>query len=1015
MAISYTRIPVLFTGGIQSKTDSKVLEAPGLPDCINGQYEQLGEISMRPGFTKLGDSTIAGTSIDLGGASNLATLSDELILLGKNHLYSYSEGGSGWFDRGSLVSVIPEVKNVSKAVSNQELADRAEAGGIVVTAWEDSRGGIYYSIQDSETSAFYSQNVLLTSTGSRPRITSIGGIIQLFWLDTTVGYIYCLPVSPTDIPLSISSPPIVVSDTVGTTNPCYDVVGLNRTDYTLGVIAFKTNTNQTRYHLVDSTGARATNPWGSTVFSDVAVNSTMLSLAARPDHASIIFWLACYDGTTVYNYPVSTSLIPFVPGTYTPGLTITNLTNQYQYNVSYGGYKPYLYLEESAAQTYNYLIHSVTLDGDLIGTGRTTFKRHAGLASKPFLVAGNRSTEDDQLFLAVVHESIAQSTLFLYRQDGLLVSKILSGIHGGLPGKAHLPQVQGIGANVFVLATNSKARLEVGLGQSPVFTDTGIVQVSFDFESGQGYRSVQAGKSLYLTGGQLWVYDTNFVAESGFHLFPENISVAENGAGNLSSGGAGTYSYMVVYEYPNAAGERIQSDGILINFTTTGASKKLRLTIPTLTHTGKDRVAIAVYRTVKNPPTGAPLYRVSSLDPSAVGDNKYLVNDTTVDTVTFDDNISDAALISNELCYLNAQVGNSGPPSAYAVCRTSDRVWLISAENRREIWFSKLIETGNQVGWNEDQIIELNEDATGIEQLNNTVIIFTDTQIYGVSGNGPSNLSNDFNTFSQPQQISTDAGCIDQRTLVRTKDGLMFQSRKGFYLLDQGFGVQYIGADVEYWNDQTFTSATLLPDRNEVVFLAESGRTLVYNTFFRKWLTWSVIGAGAVNYQDALTYCVSSGNVYQMGATYSDAGEPYNLTVITPWIKLAQLAAYQRVRSCFVLGEYHSAHILQIYVGYDFDEATWHGPYEWDPSTALDLHTLGDYSPTLGDGPATLDGAGNRVYNCQINLARRECQAVRLKIQGSGAAGQQFSLNAIALEVGLADQAGKLPYGRKIS
>lgn len=1000
MSRKYQKYSFPFVGGIDTKTDSKVLQGTKLPDLLDGIFTQHGKIQLRPGFESISHNLITSDGGDMGTIKALAALDTELVALTPDHLYSYSDGHPGWFEKGSLVSLIPEVKTISKAVSNQELADRAEVHGIAVTAWEDSRGGVYYSIEDTERGSFFIQNQLLTSTGQRPRTIALGDVLHLYWTDETTGYLYCKPISPTDLVTSLAASPKVVTDTLATSNAPYDVVPLYRTDYTYALIAYKVNTNQTRFHLVNTDGERPINPWGGSGYSDVAVDATMITVTARPVHGSILGIVTAYDGTTIYNYSISTSLVPFIPGTYTPGITLDNITCEYRYGLDYGGYEFRQYIEESAAQTYNHVVYQVTLDGDYNGTGRTVWSRHACLASKAFVVRGDASTEDDQLYLGIAYESTIQSTLFIYRDDGLLVAKLLSGVHGGCPAKPHLPQVQDIGASIFVLATNSKAQLEVNLGELPVFTDTGIVQVSLDFDAAQAYRAVQVGESLILTGGQTWSYDSAQATESGFHLFPENVTVAENGAGNLATGTAGAYSYLVVYESVNAKGERIQSTGLTVSFTTTGAGKKLRLTIPTLTHTYMDRVAIAVYRTIKDPPPGAAYHRVSSLDPSATGDNGYLVNDPTVNTVTFDDNYSDTALVSGELCYLNAQVDNIAPPASYAVCRTADRCWLVSAEDRREVWFSKLLVPGTQVGFNDNQVIELPSEATALESLNNTLVCFTRDQIFLVSGEGPSNLKNDansLNSFSQPIPLPADAGCIDQRSLVRTKDGLMFRSAKGIYLLDQGFQLHYIGAEVEAYNDQDIVSATLLADRNLVIFLTDSGRSLAYDYFFRKWVPWSITGISGLILGETYYYATAGGIVLKMSETYSDNGALYSHEITTPWIAIDTRQGHQRVKRAIFLGDYHSAHRLRVQIAYDYDDIYSH-TIEWDPADALNLTNLGDEA-TLGDEDV-LGGTGNRVYQCRFRLPRQRCQAVRFKITGlPSEAGQGFSLSEMVLEI----------------
>jgi hypothetical protein len=287
---------------------------------------------------------------------------------------------------------------------------------------------------------------------------------------------------------------------------------------------------------------------------------------------------------------------------------------------------------------------------------------------------------------------------------------------------------------------------------------------------------------------------------------------------------------------------------------------------------------------------------------------------------------------------------------------------------------------------------------TALSVLNEQLIVFKQDRIYAVQGDGPDNL--DVGSFAPAQEITTDVGCTSQRSLVRVPDGLMFQTEKGIYLLDQGLRVSYVGADVEAYNGQVITAATLVNDANEVRFLTDEGATLVYNYLFGQWSVWTGHEGTAATLWKGQTYCYakSTGRVHIESATsYTDAGGSIRLLVETAWIRMDALQGYQLVRRFSVLGEYRSAHTMRVTVSRDYQSETDYS-FEWDPSTVMNIETWGSAATW---GATAWGGSGSSVYQFNHRPRDQKCEAMRLRFEDVGAVGESFMLTELVLEIGM--------------
>ena len=249
--------------------------------------------------------------------------------------------------------------------------------------------------------------------------------------------------------------------------------------------------------------------------------------------------------------------------------------------------------------------------------------------------------------------------------------------------------------------------------------------------------------------------------------------------------------------------------------------------------------------------------------------------------------------------------------------------------------------------------------------------------------------------------MTSDVGCVDPNSVVETPQGLMFQSSKGIYLLGRGLNTSYIGAPVEDFNSIQISSATLVPNTNQVRFTGEDSSCLVYDYYYGQWSTFTNHEAqGGLNYENRFTFVKSDGTVYQENINkFTDGSETVKMRLVTAWIKLAGLTGFQRAYKAQILGEFKSDHQLRVRVGYNYNP-TFIQETMIDATTLLATNKYGEGSP-YGTGDAVYGGE-YPAYFWQIHFKRQKCAAIRLSFEDVQTSdfGEGYSISNLTLEIG---------------
>lgn len=995
MALNWQKYAVPFAGGIDTKTDENVLLPDKLSRLVNGQFTKQGVVQMRPGHSGADNLTVEGTTVNgtaapllLGDNLGLVTRGTELCLATEDRLYSYEPSSARWIQRGRYYPATHSIAELGRVNAAQTYPSIAETATLKVVVWEDSRGGIRYSVYNTETGAAYTQDTsLVSSNASRPWAVPIGDSVLITYANHSTNAIYGKLIQAANILGSISTAATeFISDLHSSRR--YSV---SADDNRVYFIYYSDGSVVTAGVAIAACNILGSVTWKRNISSDVPT-----VLDCRVDGSSL--GVAWYDGSNVDTDYCSTSTGITTSTTSVAVANVVGVAVGRQYN--------------SATFSYAYTVSGASDDLNTTTFSRpdTSFTaRHCHLVSSGFNL-GTRAA------FIVGHESRTglQNSYYLYTDEGYLAGQLLYQTAVDLPSTYHPAKVWN--STTTALGINRKLDAE---GTNGVFTFQGIAQVTFDHEPKVSFADVDG--TAYLSGSMLYAYDGQGVAEANLLMYPDMQTadfVASNGSGSLNAGAASvSYSYRVYYVFHRANGERIRSSALTRTVNLGSSDDTVTITIPTLAHTryhddhptalaeDLSNVTIEIYRNVANDTSGI-YYKVTGEDPSVTtGNNCFLYNDVTANNVSFADWLSDTAIASREVDYLSrGEIEHIPSPGPTVVRAVGNRVFLAGgAIKEHQVWYSKLRFPGEPAEFSDILVIDdlpgYGGPVTELSNIDTSIVVFKESTVVAVVGEGADNTGVSGGYLSK--LVTTDVGCTGAVTDV--PQGIMFTSGKGIYLLDGGYNVQYAGAEVEQYNTQTYTSAITIPGTNLAIFLPDSGSAVVYDYLFQQWATWSLEGPSVVSWNDGYAFIRldDSRVLIRDTSSYTDAGTPYRYTLRTGAIRVDDgLQNFASIRKFQVLGNYSSSHRLRVSMYYNREEAPYEN-VEWNPATVIDSSTWGS-DATWGSGSYWGGNRDGRTYQFEHRPKRMKFSTLRFEFTAlSNTEGAAFELMELACEIGI--------------
>ena len=597
-----------------------------------------------------------------------------------------------------------------------------------------------------------------------------------------------------------------------------------------------------------------------------------------------------------------------------------------------------------------------------------------------------------------------------------------------------------------------------------------LAQFSFNLTT----QGLEIGNSLHASGGFLWQYDGQKIVEHGFHLFPEGVTAigSVGHSGNIAAAQAPLF-YVATYEWIDAAGlihrsapsipfefasikpgatftgtshsstiidgisptdiaklqvgQEITGPGIsgptwIVTVGASGISVSLSMSssttstftvmalsainviVPTyrVTYKTENKVRIVIYRWSTTLQT---YHQITDI-------NAPILNNPAIDSVTFTDTFSDAQIEgNNELYTTGGVIENIPAPGSPAMTLWQSRLFMVDAEDRNLIWFSKPVIEATPVEMSDAFTLYIapttgaqgsTGDITALFSMDDKLLIFKKDALYYITGTGP-DITGANNSFSDPIFITGTVGCDNPRSLVLTPQGVMFQSDKGIWLLGRDLQTMYIGAAVEsYTQGQIVTSALCIPGTNQVRFTLDNLTGVMYDYFFQRWSNWNNINAiSSVVYAGVQAYLNTYNQVVvETPGLYKDLSHKVLLSLTTGWINLAGLQGFERFYQLFLLGQYIQPFALNVQLAYDYNPS----PTQSTIVTPEQLQSTWGSEAAWGTGGPW--GNGSNAFEARVFPDRQKCESFQvtineLAVPGSNDNGAGLTLSGMNLIVGM--------------
>lgn len=999
--------PINFAQGLNTKLDPHQVPMGQFLLLENSIFDKIGLLKKRNGFGNI-------TALP-NPASFLTTFNGALTAIGPT-LQAYSPSSVPWVTTGTIqpisLSTLPLVRNSL----NQTQCDAVLApNGLICTVYTETTGSAIsykYAIADSVTGQSITQPKAIpvttgTVTGS-PRVFLLGNYFVIVFTNVIAGASHLTYISVNVVnPLVVTTNTDIASVYTPNTSLSWDgiVVGTNL------YMAYNTVVGGQAIRVTYLSAANAAIGAGPvTAVTFTGEICTVMSISADVSTPqSPVIYASYYDSASMVGdlLAVDQNLNTILaPTEIISSESVLNITCVAQNGVCTTFYEVENNYSYDASLPSHYVSAIPCTQAGAFGPPRVV-ARSIGLASKAFIV-------DEVMYFLAEYQSAYQPTYFLINGSvsTSLSQKIVAKlayqngfVNLSATTEAYLPTglpsvtVSGASAQIPYLYKDliesvSKENTAVpSTAQNPlqtsnIYSQTGINLVTFDLGT-EAIDTAEIGSNLNLSGGFLSGYDGYQTTEQNFFLWPDNVQATwSTTGGSIAAQPDGTtntqaYWYQVTYEWTDNQGNAQRSaPSIPISRDTTGSAStgSITVNVPYLRLTYKSQVKIVIYRWSVGQQS---YFQITSI-------TQPTLNDTTTDSVAYVDTHSDAQILGNNLIYTTGSVvENVNAPASNLLILFDDRLWLVDAEDKNLIWYSKQVIEATPVEMSDLFTFYIapttgaqgsTGDIKALSVMDDKLIVFKRDAIYYINGSGPDNTGAN-SQYNGPIFITSTVGCALQQSIVFTPNGLMFQSDKGIWLLGRGLDTSYIGAPVQDFTiGARVLSAVNVPETNQVRFTLDTGITIMYDYYYGQWGTF--VGVPCISsciYQDLHTFINSIGGVYQEEVgMYLDGSNPVLMRFTTGPLRLGDLQGYQRAFFFYILGTFLTPHKLWLGISYD---------YEKSPSQSLFISPT-NYSTPFGMGPSqspfgqgTPFGGGTDLESWRVFLERQRCMAFAITLQ----------------------------------
>lgn len=1007
--------------GLDESVASKRLDPPNALVCSDFTIERDGRYTKLEGVATL---SMPDTSVT-GSESTLLQNRGQLACLTTNGLHAYLPQNDEWIRRQSssvypVSAVVDKLAVMGRRAINPDIASNED--GLVCVVWEETAvDGVFALFMDESGNILYGpEQVSAIQNQYAPRIVAFDGVFLLAWLSgdprTTTGTLYTqyYAWSAGDFTWSAIQS---------------QGAGVSRFDIHAGDIAetyaYLTATASTTLNVrrLPNTGiADATTSWSfgggtSAVGHDTAAGRVYVGyLDGSSDSALKVL---SEDLATTH---ATTTLL--ASGSQ-PSWFSTERSFIRQFNgsswayVSGGGYpslgstEPGIYVStfDSAGNLsdsipiYDLALHSrgVYVSGyTRLGDGCSGLIFGAHTHSAYYRLSGINRPQYPAAFLVRYAEDAAgadsRTVLCRYAENPSPDAEFDWAVHLN----SIVPLSSGRYAHAFTR----------NIRDYDIISEDGTARVDyveFDFQS--LHVPVASAEEATLVGGaHVGFYDRFSAVENSLHTSPEIATIDNFVLGAGDGGGTVTQPAItatVVARWTDSLGRTHRSPASHPCTVATSASQPLSVSVgfdiyftPVLTNHNGDNAVDVVYDIYvtdhydygsgigagyeSTPGGGTRWLRHTVFSPARDVTDENLIA-ATVPPFNVPGNHIEAE-------YVQAGELSSDPTEAARdLVASANRVFFLSGDGKYIAYSKPLLTATYATEFNDAQRIQVpgeGRESTALAILDDKLVLFKNDSIFVTTVTGGNDANGSGPGFPQLRPIPTDSGCTNRRSVVTTPVGILFQGRRGIYLLDRNLQVRFVGAKIQDTLDGNVLSAALDASRNEVVFGFRNDTVdgLLYNYEADTWTTatawrdgdsmlvkngvWHGLRVGsAIRYRVPGTYR----NLSLASGTSSGTRRP---VLETAWLNLTGLQGYERIYRATLLGTYYSGDI-RVRVAYDYDD-TWVDSFVWeeaDLANPLQLRT-----PIL---------------------SRQKTEAVKFEIseQAGDTEGKGFELEGLELEV----------------
>jgi len=989
MALNKQIVRMSAEGGLDTKTDEINVLSTNFLELENVVYTKTGAWSKRFGYDSYVNSVLESTDAIATGEA-ITTFKNELLRYSADNLYSWVPSEEKWANKGDTRFALSSEYGVATNGDRLGQPDHCTDSGLTCYAYNRTTLNtlatnlVEYRFVDAETGA-----VLFTGQiagAASPQVVALQGKFFIFyWASSQVLF----------RTVNFSTPSVISSATV-VMSASFNKFMVEKIGLRAYVVTPAATGLTTAYVNVGGTVASPVSITDASAFDFVSVAAEATSrvryVYGNATSGDIKTVLYSADLNVQMHAPVSLAITVasgFVGSVQDPS---DSEKSQIYYSVRNAPYK----------------LYRAVINGSGTVSSNAILIYQASLQSRPQVYG-------DKVYFAICKDSsiIAAGpvympfrTVFLASEDGDLLNKYGENSTVFLTTGSPPKLLSSDDTLEFCVAEASE--IQTNLSTTNVIVPTKVKKLIADFDSTNNYFDTTLGDNLHIAGGILKMYDGTEVVEHGFLETPPTLTfVSETAVGAVMPDGS--YQYVAVYTWVDKWGQVHRSAPSLpYTYVVSGGPKKPTIKVQTLAFTRKDDVEIEIYRTEAN---GTVFYKwaYSYLD--------RIKNSNTVESYSFTDTTADAELISNdraEILYTDGGVlENVSAASSKAISTYKGRVVLLGSDGYT-LQYSKKRQQNGAVEFSAELIVALDGfggPGTALIQMDDHLLIFKEQAVFALSGEGPNSLGEQ-DDFREPYLIVSDAGCVDPNSLVSTPSGVMYKSSKGIYLLDKSFKNSYIGAPVEQYNELTITSATLMPDTNEVRFTTGGDKALVYDYFHGKWTTFTNINAAdAAVFDGNYIFIRSNGDIRQENkSSFSDNGSYIKMKLVSAWVQMAGIQGFERFYKMLLLGSYKSAHSLRVKFAYDFNPNWLHEA----TVNAGELLATEAYGDDGAYGVGTPYGGEFPLYQFDVRPKIQKCESFKFSIEDfkTDADGEGFVLSNLCAEVGIKTGAFKVSAAR---